>query len=205
MRSFIRQYPRALLGSIITFWIIFGFIWTFYGWTDDGMFTQGWKFDTLGHIIFGGGAAFSFLYFFRTHTLHGAFSIFGEEVLATLIIGCVAILAVGWEILEAVWDYFFQPTYFEWIAQAQKSGLDTTIDIVSAVIAASIAMLLYIPVYKYGFQKYYNEDEIERLEHTLEHVVLYHAQAKKERKETVARAIAATVRKKMFRIHSEVP
>lgn len=188
MRTVTKRHPKLVFTGIILFWTAFAFIWTYYGWTNDGMFTEGWMFDTVGHIIFGIGAAFSLLCFFPLHLLPTPMRVIG-------VVGLVALLAIGWEIVEATWDFYFQPVHFEWLAKAQKSGLDTTIDIVAAVVAATIEITIHVVIYKHFFPDYYDEDERERIEAMITHIVGEYARAKRERREGVAKAIARKIKR----------
>lgn len=134
-------------GIITTAVILFIMIWGVWGWQETVLFDNTWRFDALGHAIAGFGGALMLLHLIKTYALDGMFRIRGKFLLAFTIVAIVTTLqTIIWEGLESYWDYYLQPIFFSHLAQAQKGGMDTTIDnltTMGAAIAAMIAWNIY--------------------------------------------------------------
>ncbi len=206
MVRFMRRHPRTLFTGIVVFWLGFGFVWTYYGWTNSKIFGAGWWFDTAGHFLAGGGLAWSLMFFFRAYLFRGLFRFDRGFEVGLVVIGCIALLATFWEVFELVWDYYLQPAHFHWLAQAQKSALDTTVDIVATLAgaAAALAAFSYISTLLYTriFPDEAQQEEIERLEEMIEHIALQMRHAKKNRRMATFRRVLHTFKQKAAELAS---
>ncbi len=139
-------FRSTVIFILIIFWSLFAAIWGFWvGGLQYEMFEPGWWFDTAGHALFGAFLAVSLL------ILHQSYSVIYPPLLRALgeghhmrdIIGEVAIGAVMWEAAELIRDLYVQKNYPAWITRAQLNSVDTTLDIISAVLFAILTLLAY--------------------------------------------------------------
>ena len=122
---------------------IWGF-WQLGGITYE-IFSSAWWFDEIGHALFGAFLAITFLFFHQNYS--SAFPpllrALGERHLIRDILGEVALGAILWEVAELLKDLYSQQNYSSWIVMAQLNSVDTTLDILSAVLFAILALLAY--------------------------------------------------------------
>lgn len=136
--------------ALFIFIIITSLFWAIWGvWKVGGIayeiFSPAWWFDEAGHALFGALLAIALLVL---HQIHSAiypplFRVLGEGHLMRDIAGEVALGAVMWEALELLQDLYSQRNYSVWIERAQLNSVDTTLDIVTAVLFAVLTLLAY--------------------------------------------------------------
>jgi len=198
MIGILRKYRKIINISIVFFWIIFYYVWGFLGWSDAHIFEESWWFDTAGHALFGFAGAITLLYLYRTYSLHGLFYFAGHKHLAVIVVAHIVLLGTLWELIELLWDLYIQPEYMAWLAKAQGSSMDTTIDILAETIAAFVVMFLYV-AYNKAYEKFYPDnfrtEKKELLEEVAQHLSIEIARHKKEHRKEFYLSILRALRK----------
>ena len=127
-------------------WLLFFITWFFLAKLFDSsiIFDAGWYFNTIGHAVF--GILWMLSRFFLMH--HPSYVPLNFNwscwvVLKTKIYPVITILVItlGWEFVEFLWDisgYLYLPE----LGKAQKSLLDTFIDILVADTTALISFYM---------------------------------------------------------------
>lgn len=162
-------FRSAVVFTLMIFWSLFAAIWGF--WQMDRMaydiFSPNWWFDEAGHALFGVLLAVSLL------ILHQNYSVVYPPLLRALgeghhmrdIVGEVALGAVLWEAAELIKDLYSQMNYSAWIARAQLNSVDTTLDIISAVLLAILTLFAYEAAKKlYHYLRLHDESDESREE-----------------------------------------
>ncbi len=170
MKKFIISHWPNLL--ILLFFILFIYIWGYWAWGESEVWSNGWKFDALGHAIFGFVLSFILLYLIKKYL----FWIFvSPKIIVAFIIMAVVtyIEAQIWEGGELLWDNWLQPNFFSHLAKAQKGRLDTSADILITSYASFLAMILWWVYRKFFEWKWSNEAIQERIEEAAERAKLY--------------------------------
>jgi len=134
-------------------WIIFVYIWGIWNWKETELFKMTWWFDTAGHAVFGALGSLTLLYFYMPYS-------------AELVIAKITKWGIYWEAGELFYDYFIQPNFAGWLAQAQKGSADNIIDILTTYFSARLAMF----VYKHFYQKKEIEEEIDEIAERIEKI-----------------------------------
>lgn len=173
---------------------MFFLIWGLWAWEISELWSSGWKFDAIGHAFFGFVWAFILLYWIIKYFPRLYIQV-PKFIIAFIIISIVtAVLeVVVWEILIEwlLWDSWLQPTYFTWLAKAQKGSADTNVDIVITLFGSIFAMLLWWVVRAFYAWKWPNEAATEAIEETRERAEMSAAEItamqKEHRKQVVAK------------------
>ena len=133
--------------ALMIFWSLFAALWGFWqlGGITYEIFSSAWWFDEIGHAIFGAVLAISLLLFHQNYspTYPPLLRALGERHLMRDILGEVALGAMLWEAAELLKDLYSQQNYSSWIAKAQLNSVDTTLDIISAMLFAVLALFAY--------------------------------------------------------------
>jgi hypothetical protein len=146
----------------IIFWLLFILIWGVESPPTLELFGPAWWMDETGHAVFGFFGAMALHHFYRKYSPQGEFHSHNpreQKYVREFVISRILYLGVGWEILEAVWDRLLQPDWFNWLTQAQKGSLDTTIDIAINLIFAWLAMRIYYFYYFNLRKQHLSHDE----------------------------------------------
>jgi hypothetical protein len=153
---FLKELKRPPNIIIIVSSVTFVYIWGIWGWTESELWSKGWRFDLLGHAIFGFGAAYARLYLYLAYSAHGFFLFTGQRHIRWDTVKTIALYGFFWEffIELLLWDNILQPNYFSNIATAQKGNIDTMLDMFANWGAASLAMTINA-LYNAGYEKKY--------------------------------------------------
>lgn len=186
--------PRIANLLIACFNVAFFLIWGLWAWEASELWSSGWKFDAVGHSFFGFVWAFILLYWIIKYFPRLYIQV-PKFIIAFIIISIVtAVLeVVVWEILIEwlLWDSWLQPTYFTWLAKAQKGSADTNMDIVITLFGSIFAMLLWWGGRAFYAWKWPNEAAIEAIEEARERAEMSAAEItamqKEHRKQVVAK------------------
>lgn len=176
----LKRPPNAVIAALfIAFSAMWGANWQYSS-------DESWLFDAVGHVIAGFGGALALRYLIRKYGARGFF-VFdeGRKFLNIIVQAWVAKLAVYWEVLEFAWDSLGQP-YVVWLARAQKDLFDTMVDIIAAMLAAKIALVI-ASRYDRLYEKWY-PDEIEKedMDEVIDMIALV-SQSKKLRRRALRR------------------
>lgn len=140
-------FRSIVIFTLIIFWSLFAAIWGFWkvGGVAYEIFGPAWWFDEVGHALFGAILTVSLLILHQTYSAiyPPLLRALGEGHLMRDIVGEVALGAVLWEAAELLHDLYVQISYSAWIARAQLNSVDTTLDIISAVLFAFLTLLAY--------------------------------------------------------------
>ncbi|MBI2450791.1 MAG: hypothetical protein HYV52_00415 [Parcubacteria group bacterium] len=154
---------RLWLMLIFIFWLVF-FARSVLYWGEAELFSRIWWFDEINHAIFGFVGGLTLIYLIRNYAAAGIFTFAGQKIFGVIVIAIITLLGMFWEGAELWWDLHLRPSYFNWLAIAQKDSADTTIDLLTNSIFAFLAVLLY-KVYNYFyFWIYPDESEKEDIE-----------------------------------------
>lgn len=157
--------------SIALFNILFLIVWGGVAWGESELWSFGWTFDAVGHFAFCFVWGFIFLYWIKTYW-RGAYVVVPKWAWALSIIAFVTtvIEVIVWEIFIEwlLWDSWLQPTYFNWLAKAQKGSEDTMMDIVVSLLGVISAMLAWWAGRKFYAWKWPNDDADEAIEEVRE-------------------------------------
>ncbi|MDP3947103.1 MAG: hypothetical protein Q8Q41_00210 [bacterium] len=158
------HFSSVVIFILLIFWSLFAAIWGFWATgTQYEIFDPGWFFDEAGHAFFGMALAISLL------ILHQAYSSIYSPLLRSIgeghvmrdIIGEVALGGIIWETAELLWDLYVQKNYPAWLNRAQLNSVDTTLDILIAVLSAIILFFVYKGVKNIYYRLHGNESDEE--------------------------------------------
>lgn len=140
-------FRSAVIFALMIFWSLFAAVWGFWqvGGVTDTIFSSTWWFDEIGHMIFGALLVISLLFLHQNYSsAHPPLlRALGEGHLMRDILGEVALGAVLWEAAELLHDFYLTSNYSTWIVRAQLNSVDTTLDIISALLFAVLMFFVY--------------------------------------------------------------
>jgi hypothetical protein len=161
--NFCKTRPGILPYTISVIAVLsFTFIWGGYGWREITLFSHEWWFDSYGHAIGGFGLGFIVLNYIKQQDLD-FYELNKRKYILSRAASIVWRFAVLWEGLELAWDFFLQPTAFDWLAKAQKGSADTTIDALLTGIFGDVALISWRLSLFWWEKKFPNKAKMEEM------------------------------------------
>lgn len=157
--ALMKKYRKHYLYGIILFWIVFWYVWGVWGWNDAVLGSWWWKFDAVGHFLFGIGGAVTFLFLLR-NSIKGQMFFISRFLLGFITLSAVVFASVIWEMLEAIKDIIEGglPDYI----RAQSTALDNVSDITAAFVGSLCALAIYM-TYNVWYWKRHPDEEVNDL------------------------------------------
>jgi len=169
MNSILRKHKRIFDVFLYLFWITFAYIWL-TEWGKVVLFNEKWWFDIAGHALFGFAGTITLLYRYHIKSSRGVYYIAGYNLLSREIITRVGLYAIVWEFIELLYDLQIHTIYPSWLAKAQESSIDTSLDVLVAVCISTITMIGYV-LFNKAYEKLYPDDFIKEKKSMLEDVM----------------------------------